>query len=146
VTSRKSQKSLENKNDKRMRFLVFVSAVAALVLVAPRMVSSFGVVVCPYSSIRSRRHTCYVPSYMNSRDSSSSSSSSSPSWTTTSSSNKNNESPQAHDGEALQALFSEQCDQDGLMTKDTLQSVPMIAELLVRNIYTHVCSDYTLSS
>lgn len=37
----------------------------------------------------------------------------------------------ADDGEALQALFEKQCDKDGLMTKASLVSIPMIADLLV---------------
>lgn len=37
----------------------------------------------------------------------------------------------AKDGEALQSLFSKQCDDDGLMTMDTLKKVPVIADLLV---------------
>lgn len=40
----------------------------------------------------------------------------------------------ADDGEALQALFEKQCDKDGLMTKKSLVSIPMIADLLVRSI------------
>ena len=41
----------------------------------------------------------------------------------------------ADDGEALQALFEKQCDQDGLMTKKSLVSIPMIADLLVSLIW-----------
>ncbi len=37
----------------------------------------------------------------------------------------------ADDSEALRALFEKQCDQDGLMTKNALVSIPMIEELLV---------------
>lgn len=37
----------------------------------------------------------------------------------------------ADDNEALRALFEKQCDQDGLMTKKSLVSIPMIEELLV---------------
>lgn len=48
----------------------------------------------------------------------------------------------ADDGAALQALFEKQCDQDGLMTKKALVSIPMIADLLVRLIsfsYKNLC-------
>ena len=41
----------------------------------------------------------------------------------------------ADDGEALQALFEKQCDGDGLMTKKSLVSIPMIADLLVSLLY-----------
>ena len=41
----------------------------------------------------------------------------------------------ANDGEALQALFEKQCDKDGLMTKKSLVSIPMIADLLVCCIF-----------
>jgi hypothetical protein len=44
----------------------------------------------------------------------------------------NSEFVKADDGGALQALFEKQCDQDGLMTKKSLVSIPMIADLLVR--------------
>jgi hypothetical protein len=37
----------------------------------------------------------------------------------------------SQDGEALQALFAQTCDRDGLMTKDALKRIPSIAELLV---------------
>ena len=111
-----------------MRFLAVSVALISAVM-APSFVLSFGV-SCPFSSIRSRHSTSLVPSYMSNRDSSSTSSS-----TTRSNSNNNKEAPQAHDGEALQALFSKQCDQDGLMTKDMLKSIPVIAELLVRHVY-----------
>jgi len=36
----------------------------------------------------------------------------------------------AQDSEALQNLFSKQCDNEGLMTKDELKKVPLIADLL----------------
>jgi len=36
----------------------------------------------------------------------------------------------AGDGDTLQALFSKQCDKDGLMTKEALVSLPAIADLL----------------
>mmetsp|Transcript_9282 Transcript_9282/g.11725 ORF Transcript_9282/g.11725 Transcript_9282/m.11725 type:complete len:593 (-) Transcript_9282:76-1854(-) len=36
----------------------------------------------------------------------------------------------ADDGDALQILFGKQCDEDGLMTKKTLVSIPAIADLL----------------
>jgi len=36
----------------------------------------------------------------------------------------------AGDGAALQALFKKQCDSDGLMTRDTLSTLPAIMDLL----------------
>jgi hypothetical protein len=39
----------------------------------------------------------------------------------------------AQDLEALQSLFNTYCDPDGLMTKDDVHKVPLIADLLVRN-------------
>ncbi len=39
---------------------------------------------------------------------------------------------EASDGEALQSLFEKQCDKDGLMTKKSLVSIPLIDDLLVR--------------
>ena len=36
----------------------------------------------------------------------------------------------ASDLEAVQALFSRECDADGLMTKATLEAIPAIAEML----------------
>ena len=42
------------------------------------------------------------------------------------------ETTKADDGEALQSLFANYCDQDGLMTKETLASqISAIRELLV---------------
>ncbi len=42
----------------------------------------------------------------------------------------------ADDGEALQSLFSTNCDKDGLMTKEDLQTkIVVIKELLVSKIY-----------
>jgi len=38
---------------------------------------------------------------------------------------------EAQDLEALQGLFSKYCDKEGLMTKDAVQQIPLIAELLV---------------
>ncbi len=38
---------------------------------------------------------------------------------------------EARDGEAVQTLFSKYCDNDGLMTKTTLQQIPAVSELLV---------------
>lgn len=46
----------------------------------------------------------------------------------------------AQDGEALQTLFAKQCDDDGLMTMDTLKKVPAIAELLVSCCYLFIHS------
>lgn len=40
----------------------------------------------------------------------------------------------ADDLEALQALFAKECDAEGLMTKAALESIPAIAELLVRSL------------
>lgn len=39
---------------------------------------------------------------------------------------------EAEDFEALQVLFSEYCDKEGLMTKMAVMEIPAIAELLVR--------------
>lgn len=47
--------------------------------------------------------------------------------------------PKAHDGEALQHLFHKQCDEDGLMTKSMLMTVPAIQELLVCNVVLGYC-------
>jgi len=38
---------------------------------------------------------------------------------------------EAEDLEALQKLFAKYCDQEGLMTKEAVQKIPTIAELLV---------------
>lgn len=46
------------------------------------------------------------------------------------------ETTKADDGEALQSLFANYCDQDGLMTKETLATqISAIRELLVRVFY-----------
>jgi hypothetical protein len=39
---------------------------------------------------------------------------------------------QAQDLETLQSLFNTYCDPDGLMTKDDVRKIPLIADLLVR--------------
>jgi hypothetical protein len=49
-----------------------------------------------------------------------------------SSTNKELEFVEAENFEALQVLFSTYCDQDGLMTKNAVMNVPLIADLLVR--------------
>jgi hypothetical protein len=49
-----------------------------------------------------------------------------------SSTNKELEFVEAENFEALQVLFSTYCDQDGLMTKNAVMNVPIIADLLVR--------------
>jgi hypothetical protein len=46
--------------------------------------------------------------------------------------NKELEFVEAENFEALQVLFSTYCDQDGLMTKNAVMNVPIIADLLVR--------------
>lgn len=51
----------------------------------------------------------------------------------------------ADDGEALQALFEQQCDEDGLMTKASLVSIPMIADLLVCSSSFYCCLGIILS-
>ena len=45
----------------------------------------------------------------------------------------------AGDGDALQALFEKQCDKDGLMTKKSLVSIPLIDNLLVCSKNSNVC-------
>ena len=37
----------------------------------------------------------------------------------------------SQDGETLQSLFSKKCDADGLMSKEMVRKLPVIAELLV---------------
>ncbi len=51
--------------------------------------------------------------------------------TSSSSSNSSIEYPLASDGEAIQILFANYCDSDGLMTEDQLRNVPAIKEMLV---------------
>jgi len=100
------------------------SAVSALLLLA-REASSFGVPP-PRFAIQSTHSMCFL------HHSFTSSSSALYMTQSDSSSTSTANSPEAHDGEALQHLFSKQCDKDGLMTKSMLMSVPAIQELLVR--------------
>ena len=47
------------------------------------------------------------------------------------SSDEDSEFVEAEDFEALQVLFSKYCDKEGLMTKNAVEKVPAIADLLV---------------
>lgn len=45
---------------------------------------------------------------------------------------------EAKDGEALQELFLKKCDEEGFMSKQAVQNIPVIAQLLVSFIrYIH---------
>lgn len=123
-----------------MRFL----AVSAIVLAAAaRQAASFGVSPPPRFTRSSHPNTCpsHQSLFMSQSSDSPLSSTSSSSSTRTSNADA---APLAHDGEALQALFSKQCDDDGLMTKDMLLRIPVMQELLVCTVRVHSIVSYMM--